>query len=399
MFKKFLGIIFEEKQLVTNSLMLGISISVSGFLGLATTILVSRILGPQNFGIFKTLTAIYGFFIGIFDFGCQNTLAKYISEFSTKKEEFKIRHLTQNIFLLRVVILIFVLIFLIPLSIIFKDQISLIFLKDEKISFLIYPATIYFIISFLDLTKPILTGLQNFKLISITNILASLSVLVVTTSFAYLGGLPLAIISLGIAHFIGSLAAIIFLFKKKIHKETKHSIFVWPQQISDYGIPSYFSNFPSYIFLAIIPLLSLFFNQTKVGYFAFSLSFYTSAMIIPGAVSVVLFPKIASLALQNVAKAQKTLKRTLALYSAVGILEIAATFLIAKPFVAFFVPQFLPAVGLVKTLIVTGVILGFGTLMVSYLNARHKLRISFILQLFLAFVFIFVSFFATKNIL
>jgi len=365
---------------------------IGSSLGLATTILLSRIFGPQNFGIFKTLTAIYGLAINFLDFGFQNTLIKYISEFATKKQEEKINHLIQNLFLFRLIILVII----IPLSIIFREQIVIIFMKDKALSFLIYPIVIFTAIAFLDLTRPIIMGLQNFRLIALTNIITPFFTLLIVIPLSFFFGLPLAIIGLGVANLTGSFICIIYLYNKKVHKKTKKTILVWPKLIFSYGLPSYLSSMPSYAFLLIFPLISLFFNQTKVGYFALSFSFYTMMMIIPGIIGQVLFPRISSLAVRGITRAENMLKKILSFYVLLIVVEIALGYLFTKSLINIFVPQFLPAVPLAITMIVTGAILGTIVILISYFTALHKLRIAFGLNLSLTVLFILVSLMAMR---
>ena len=90
MIKKLLQTIIEEKILIKNTIAVLTSTALGGALGAATTILLSRVFTPQDFGIFKTLTSFYGFFIYFLDFGFQNTIIKYTSEYSSKGKEEKI---------------------------------------------------------------------------------------------------------------------------------------------------------------------------------------------------------------------------------------------------------------------------------------------------------------------
>src|SRR3989344_481462 len=167
MIKKNLKNFIKEKKVVRDSAMVFSSTLIGGIIGFSGTILLSRILGPENFGLFKTITALYGTIITLFDFGLQNTLTKYTSEFSAKGQNEKIKFLIQNIFLFRLIVLIFI----VALSVALKEQIAITFLKDKKYTYLMLPGLIFAILSFIDITRPIIIGLQNFKLLSVVNIL------------------------------------------------------------------------------------------------------------------------------------------------------------------------------------------------------------------------------------
>lgn len=392
MITKLLQTIIEEKILIKNSIAVLTSTALGGILGAVTTILLSRIFTPHDFGILKTLTSFYGFFIYFLDFGFQNTLIKYTSQYEAQKKEDKLRHLIQNLFLFRTAILIFI----VSASLIFKREIASAFLNNKDLSYLIYPSIIFSIITFLDLTRPIIIGLQNFRLLSTINIMVPLSGLFILVPSALYLGLPFTIIALGLTHFIGSLISLIFLIKKKYHLKPKNSLLKWPRLVFSYGLPSYFSALPSYIFLAIIPLLSLFFNQTKIGYYSFSLSFYTLAMIVPVGITQILFPKIAALSIKNEIKALQTLKNITFLYTFVAVLEITVLLLFTKITVKLLSPNFLPATNLIITLVSTAVILGYLTLAISYFTAKHKLKLAFILNIIITSIFVIVSFTATN---
>lgn len=392
MIKKILKILSEEKSLLKNSISILSSTAIGGIFSAATTVLLARIFAPHDFGIFKTLTSFYGFFIYFFDFGFQNTLIKYISQYKANGEYEKIRHLIQNLFFFRLLILLPIIVG----SLIFKDEIARTFLGNKNLSYLIYPGIIFAIITFSDITRPIIIGMQNFRLISFINIIVPLAGLLILIPTAVYLGLPYAIIAAGIIYLIGSVISIAFLIKIGLHFRAKISLIRWPNLIISYGLPSYFSALPSYIFLAIIPFLSLFFNQTIIGYYAFSLSFYTLAMIIPVSISQILFPKISSLAAKNRKKALQTFKNVIFLYTFVAILEIIMIILFTKTFVSIFSPNFLPAVSLVIILVSTAAMLGIFTLLIAYFTARHKLKIAFALNIILALIFVFVSFAAIK---
>ena len=389
--KKIFKILNFEKDLASTSALLLASTVIGGGLGFISTILLSRILNPHNFGIFKTLTGIYGFAIYFLDFGFQNTLVKYLSEFSAQNQKGKANQLVQNLFLLRFVILIFI----IALSLTFRQNIASLFLKNENLSYLIYHTLIFTFVAFLDLSRAAVIGLQNFQLIAVINIIVPLASILILIPLAYFFGLPAAIIGAAAAYLTGSLVSLGFLFKNKFHQRLK-SPFIFPKLVFSYGLPSYFSALPSYIFLAIIPLLSLFFPQNKVGYFAFSLSFYTVGMVVPGTISQILFPKIAALAAASKASAQAALFRALKIYLPVILFEIIFASAFAKPVILLFAPQFIAAYSLVVILVATAAFLGIGTILITYFTATHKLKIAFCLNFAAGVIFTLVAFIATK---
>ena len=364
---------------------------IGGIIGFSGTILLSRILGPENFGLFKTITALYGTIITLFDFGLQNTLTKYTSEFSAKGQNEKIKFLIQNIFLFRLIVLIFI----VALSVALKEQIAITFLKDKKYTYLMLPGIIFAILSFIDITRPIIIGLQNFKLLSVVNILVPVLNIVILIPLTIFFGLPLAIIAAGFSYILGSTFSIIYIFNQNIFKKTSKSIFVFPKLIFSYGLPSYFSNLPAYLFLGIIPIISLLFGQLKVGFYSFAFSFFSVTMIFPFVISQIIFPKIAG----KPSSAFIILKRSLYFYSLIAMIEITFTFFLIKPIILLIAPQFMRSANLVIALITSGAILGSGILFITYFTALHKLRIAFFLNTALGFSFIAISLLATKVLL
>lgn len=386
MTKKLFSFLAPESRFVKDSLFIFLSTVAGGLLGFAFTICLSRLMGPADFGIFKTITAGYGSLIYLLDFGFQNTLMKYLSEFEAKGQEEKLKHLIQNLFFFKVVILAFVFIF----SLTFQRELTSVFLKNSSLYYLVYPSLVFVVFTFLDITRPILIGLRNFKLLSVVNVLApGLSILLVLP-MVYWGGLGFAIVGSGISYVLGSAFSIRYLIKRKIHKKAKGSIFVFPKLALSYGIPSYFSALPSYIYLVIIPLVSLFFSQSKVGYFSFALSFYPVAMVVPLTISQILFPRISGLA--GIKKSTKeVLFGSLFIYAIAAFFEIIFALLFTKVVIGFFAPAFSPATTLAIILITTGAFLGFLTILISYYTALSKLRIAFLLNIIGGLIFVFTG--------
>ena len=135
----------------------------------------------------------------------------------------------------------------------------------------------------------------------------------------YILGINGLLLAAALAFIIGSIPGIRFIIKKAKRK-VRLKGFSFKSAVINYSLPAYFSSIPSYIFIVIIPILSLFYTQKQVGYYSFSLSFFTAAQLIPITLANVMFPKVAQLnAANKTSEAYKTFKRLIVIYTPIAI--------------------------------------------------------------------------------
>jgi len=338
--------------------------SIIAFLG---NFYLSTKLGPENFGIFKTVTYLFFFLPALINFGVQATLPKYIAEFKAKNKK-KIGHLVLWFLKTRLIgfLILGILIFL------FRYQIAIYFFHDTALSYLILPGLIYFFSLFFAILPLIVQGYQNFKLFALVAFLAyALPPMVAITLIS--SGLFYMILGFGLATAVSYLIALRFLFKVKaftgfVHFDLRKII--WSFSMPMYGL---------YLIMALssltIPIFSLFFIQKIIGYLSYSLLFYTASLLVSGVISFVVLPKTSELnALKKYKAAKNLLGKTFSLYTPVAFFGSILVLLLSKLFISIVSPEYLPSLPLFNALVVLGLFSGYGMIYSAYLQGQGNVK-------------------------
>jgi len=385
------SILNKERGIIKNSVFISSTAVVSAVLSTSLNIVFSKFFGPAGFGLFKTSMGLASTVAYTLDLGTRYLIPRYIAEFEGKKEPENITHLIERTLMFKAIITVFILI----LSWLFSHQIAQTFFHAEKYVVLVWPTMLIFTIVFLDLTAPILLGCQNFKLLALTSILVPFFHILFGIPLAYIFGLKGVLFGAAIAFVVGSIPAIKFILKKMVIRSKIRS-FSFKQAFINYSIPAYFANVPTYISIAIIPLLSLFFSQRQVGFYGLSLSFYTAAQLIPVTLSNVMFPKVAQLHSQRKeSQAYQTFKRLILIYTPFAILGSLLIIPVTEPLVHLLIPSFLPATQMIIIQTIAALFFGYIALAVNYVTAVGKLKIATILNWVLSLVFLILAFYVT----
>lgn len=363
--RAFISSLFEGELIRSGTLIFLASLSANLILFIANLFIANQ-LGATDFGVFKTIVYLFAFLPLLIEFGVNATLTKYIAEFSRNKE--KIRYLVKWFLKLKI----FSYLALIVLIFIFKEQISLLFLKDVSLSYLILPGILLIGLSFFNVFQFIVQGHQKFKLFAFSLFLGLSSSAVLGILLSPLG-IFYIVLGWSFGPLIGNLFNIKFLLKERIFGKTEK--FNIRRIFLKFSIPIYLTGMAASLFTAIVPLLSLFFPQKLIGYFSFAFMFYFAALLIPGAISSIVFPKVSELnGLKRHGDAKNILKKAFKLYSLVAIAGIIfVIFLSDWLFITFF-ENYLPSLFVFKILVVLGLIFGFNTIYVNYLQGLGKVK-------------------------
>jgi len=340
--------------------------------------------GSINFGIFKVVTYLFAFLPLLIGFGTDVSMTKYIAEFGKDKE--KIGYLIKWFLKVRVIGYLF----LIALTLLLRDQISLLFLKDASLSYLILAGVLLSAMSFFNVFQSAVLGFQKFKLYASSQFLS-------ITSSAVLGvllspfGLFYIVIGWSLGPLIGNLPNIIFISKLGILKRTKK--FDIKASFLKFSMPMYITTIVNGLFASVTPLLSLFFSQEKIGYFSFALLFYFAAMLIPGSLSSILFPKISELnGLKRHNEAKNILRRAFELYGLVVVIGILFILIFSDWLFMSLFNGYINSLFMFKVLTILGFTLGFNTIYASYLQGLGKMKKFILLSLLQNIILILVSF-------
>jgi len=385
-------ILKQEKEILKNSSFIFLSGILSAVISTVSNIIFSRFFGPFGFGIFRTSIGLASITAYTLDLGVKYLLPRYIAEFEGKNEPENTAHLIERVFLFKSAVAFLVLIFFFIL----RHQIVIIFLQQESQTFLVWPIMLLFALMFLDLTGPILFGFQNFRLFALTSIIVPSAYIAFGLPLAYKFGIQGALFGVFIANVVGIIPAIRFILKR-IVRNKKTTSFSFRKAIIHYSIPAYFANVPSYVSVAIIPILSLFFTQRQVGFYSLSLSFYTTAQLIPTTLSNVMFPKVAQLhSQQKTGQALKTFKSLMVIYTPFVVIGGTLIVFTAKPLIQFLIPSFLPAIKMIEIQTVAGLFFGYFAIALNYVTAIGKLKIATILNWILSIIFLILAFYITS---
>ena len=389
--KYILNIKHEETLMKNATLMFSMSL-VSAVFSFSSTIIFSRFLGPSGYGVFKTAISLASTAAYVLDMGVRFLFPRYIAEFEDKNQPGNIARLIEKTLLIKAIFAIVILIS----TWFFSQTISQIFFHSHDLDTLVWVTMIVFVIIFLDVTIPILIGYQNFKLVALASILVPVTHIIIGIPLVYILGIKGLLLAAALAFIIGSIPGIRFIIKKAKRK-VRLKGFSFKSAVINYSLPAYFSSIPSYIFIVIIPILSLFYTQKQVGYYSFSLSFFTAAQLIPITLANVMFPKVAQLnAANKTSEAYKTFKRLIVIYTPIAICGIIFSIPIIKPVVSLLAPVFLPASNIIIYQVIASFIMGYFFIAVHYVTAINKLKMATALNWILSISFGTLAYYLTS---
>lgn len=389
----YLSALVKEKEIVKNSLFIFLSGLLSAGFSMTSTILFSRFFGPTNFGLYVTAFSLAATLAYLMDLGIIYLLPRYIAEFEKNKKPENTVHLIEKTLILKGITTFFILI----LFWIFGLQISQTFFHDPKQLIIIVPTMSLFVIIFLNITIPILQGFQNFKLISLTAILIPFFNVAIGLPLGFFFGVKAALAGAAVAFILGSLPAFLFILNKVSRKRSQFRDFSFKKIFVTYSLPAYFSNVPTYSFIFIVPLLSLFFSQKRIGFYSFSLSFYTAALLISVSLGNVMFPKIAQLKSQNKElHGFETLKRLFLIYTPVVIIGSLLSIFLTRPIVAFLVPSFQEASKIAIIQTIAALLIGYFVISINFVIASGRLKLAAIMNWTISIIFVIFSFYLTN---
>lgn len=361
--------ISQEVSGISEIMMKSGMLFIASFLGsiilLIANLILSKNFEPETFGNFKTVVSLSLFLFTLIEFGAGTTLTKYISEFNDKRVNFLVREFLK----LRIVSYIL----LLGIIFIFRKKIAIYFLKDPSLEYLILAGMFLFATLFFEIFNHITLGFQKFKLYSFSQLLTLSSIGFFAIVLGSYFGVFYAIIGWGLGYFFGNLLNVKFSFEKKVFERSDVRVDI-KKIFLKYSIPVYLLIIPSFLGNGIIPILSLFFSQKLIGYFAFAMIFHQGIILIPGALYQVLFPKFSQLGLKNLKEAKATLKKVFFIYSGIVIFGIPLTLFFSEFFINFFARDYLPGLIIFKTLVVLGLLLGYLLIYESYLTGLAKIK-------------------------
>lgn len=269
---------------------------------MVNSVLVARLLGPENLGIWAILSYLQGIAFMFAVVGVSSACVKFISEFASTDKKMTGEVITTSITL--------ILLFATLTSIVyflFSDYIAVGIYNNPLLATLIKISSFtVFIASLTSVFGGIIHGFQEIKLLSKVSIIKAVITLLVLLPLIYAFGLIGAIVGLLIAEFC--YFVLIFKYALDITIKNKISIKLGLKRIVikkslNYGFPSLLGGLavlPATLYVTSILALSEGFVQVGLFRVANTLSNYL--MFIPLAMSLPLFPIISELHANNTNK-------------------------------------------------------------------------------------------------
>lgn len=365
--KRLVASILEEKWMIKSSGIILFTAAATQLTQFLLNLFLSKQFGPELFGIYKTIVYIFIFLPMLVDFGSAVTITKYISEFSTKKQK-RIPYLFRWFFKLRIASYVLLLL----AAFLLKDFIARYFLKSTSLGYLVLPGLLITTPSFFLIFDRVVLGYQNFKLYSLAQLsrVGILALALVALSFY---GVYLTLVGWCFGTF-GYLIYSRFLRKKRIFSK-RYEKFNIRRVFLKFSLPMYLLLMPSSLPSFIVPILSVFFSQILIGYYAFAFMFLWAALLIPQTIYTVLFPKFSELnGLRKYSRAKEILLKIFSFYSFVALIGIAGVLLFSKWFLAFIAADYLPALPIFNGLIIFGFLSGYAVIYNAYLTGLGKVK-------------------------
>jgi O-antigen/teichoic acid export membrane protein len=361
-FRLFLG----EDLIRSSGMVFGASL-VGSVILLFSNLVLSKHFGPEGFGNYKTVVSLFLFLPALIEFGAGTTLTKYIAEFSDERINYLLR------WFLKLRIALYLCLFGIIFT--FRGQIAIYFLKDASMSYLVLPGLLFVFFVFFGIFGSITLGFQNFKLYSFSQFLTSASAGLLTVISGYLFGVYYAIIAYGAGYLIGNLPNIRFSLAKKVFGRGVRNDLDIKRIFFRYSLPIHLMVIPGLLSIGIIPILSLFFPQELIGYYAFAWIFYSGVVLIPTALSQVLLPKVSELSgTKDFEGARGKLVRAFIVYTPFVLLGVAGCLLFSEVFVGIIAPAYLSGLVVFEALVCFGLVVGYLLIYRGYLTGLARMK-------------------------
>lgn len=279
---------------------LSIGFTVSTIIKALTIILISRLLGPEDYGLYTVSIIIPTIIISICDVGISQALTRYIVLFRTQGKSQEVSILITIGISIKILLS-----FLISmLFIFFSNWIANTILNRANIVNLLL-LTSFFILgeATLGTLKSIFIGLDKAEYSSLLMNVDAIIKVIVSPSLVILGyGAAGAIIGLGAGVFISSIMGLIMLFRSITFtifdnkKEYYNSILNIAKLILPYGIPIYLSVIITVFSRQILRIvISLFESNANIGNYATAVNFTIIFSVIITPISSSLLPAFSKL--------------------------------------------------------------------------------------------------------
>ena len=383
---------FNEKFVVDNSYIFTSMLLINLFLAI-NSIIVARLLGPENLGILSILKYLGGMSIMFASFNLPTAVTKFIAEYRAVDKN-AIGKIIGNVSLFLVISssFLFFIIFL------FSDFIAD-FYNEPPISFLlkIYVFFIFFSV-FSSLGISTLAGFQTMKLISKLRAGLGLIGILITLVLVYYFSISGAIFALILDAGILTLVSFIFILNLLKKEGIKINFSVdkdLTKKIIRYTFPLFISGIGYTVFLWFGPtFLSLKGNFTDVGLYKVALTLHTFILFVPNAINYNLIPSVSNLSASKPEQLSLFVSKVLKIIMLIVLPVVLCAGLLSKELILIlFGDAYIDAVLVTYILIISAFFVSLCTTMGAVFIGIGKTKTAMYINIVAYSSFIFFSYF------
>lgn len=347
---------FDWRRVLGESAGVSVATISGGVLLFLANLYLARFFGPAEFGQFRVLVALFSFLATVLELGQGPLLVRHIALF----RDDRVPELLRRVLLLRGVGYAI----LIAVTLTFRDQLAVRFLKDPGGGSLIVAGCVLAACFYFEITKSIVLGHQRIRLYAISVWATSAANGVLAVAFALVGGVGGAVVGWGLGYLIGNAVNLYDLAMSGDLRATGARVGIG-RILWSYGLPMHLVQGLASLELAVVPLFGLLYDRQAIGALAFASVFYRSATRVTTSFSLVLFPHFSRLA-DDPATARASLGQASRLFAPLLAIGVLITLTLADPIVSLIDPSYLYAVPVFRALVVYSVLAGYGSILTSY---------------------------------
>jgi O-antigen/teichoic acid export membrane protein len=256
-------------------------------LGITTSVIIARILGPEGKGIYTLAVLLPWFVIVISNLGIGPATVFYIG-----KGKYPLRKILGNNLILANILSVIAVIITMIIIIFFRN----VLLKEVHLSYLLLATVLIPFLLLYEYLRNIILGLQKIKKYNLAELFKGFFflVLLVIVLYFFKFGLIGAISSLIISTLLA--VTIIFIWVGKLANGLTYRIDKdCTKDLVLYGIKTHTGNLMSFLnYRFDIFLINAFLNPISVGYYSVSVAITEKLCLLSASASIVLFPRVAS---------------------------------------------------------------------------------------------------------
>lgn len=334
---------------------------IANVFGYLLRLILVQNLTVHEYGLIYSVIAIFYFAYAFIHLGLSPAIAKYVAAYGAKDDQRKIKEI-----IIWGVRLLCLSAFVVSASaFLFSDLLSRIYVKDPLGSTLIKIFAFSVLLSpFMTITKAILQGRQRIFLRSLYEAFQSITLFVLTAILLYFGhGVKGSMYAYVFLHLLMFIAFVPILIKRVLPEF--FSIQVSPsfqtlELLIRFGLPVMFTSVASVILTNTDTiLLTLFTTVDKVGIYHSALPTANLILFLVFVINTVLLPLVAELWEKKEKQMIAQLVEKMYLYALIVTMPLAIIIVVYSPNILrlLFGEQYLPAVGILRILVVSSLFL------------------------------------------